>query len=104
VNELFEGELSDGDKLVYVNDVITGKLLESETLVQQAANNSKEQFSVSPDLRTCLKEAIMAALDAHTTMSTQALQSDAKQEELISILLGPAGLYEALRKAAGQPG
>jgi type I restriction enzyme R subunit len=104
VNELFEGELSDGDKLVYVNDVIKGKLLESETLVQQAANNSKEQFSVSPDLRTCLKEAIMAALDAHTTMSTQALQSDAKQEELISILLGPAGLYEALRKAGGQPG
>jgi type I restriction enzyme R subunit len=97
VNELFEGELSDGDKLVYVNDVIKGKLLESETLVQQAANNSKEQFSVSPDLRTCLKEAIMAALDAHTTMSTQALQSDAKQEELLSILLGPAGLYESLR-------
>ncbi|MFN5947620.1 MAG: UvrB domain 3-containing protein, partial [Pirellulaceae bacterium] len=97
VNELFEGELSDGDKLVYVNDVIKGKLLESETLVQQASSNSKEQFSVSPDLRTCLKEAIMAALDAHTTMSTQALQSDAKQEELLAILLGPAGLYESLR-------
>jgi hypothetical protein len=30
-------------------------------------------------------------------MSTQALQSDAKQEELLSILLGPAGLYESLR-------
>src|SRR5204863_5539593 len=35
VNDLFEGDLSDQDKLVYVNNVIKGKLLESETLKQQ---------------------------------------------------------------------
>jgi type I restriction enzyme R subunit len=29
VNTLFEGELTDEDKLVYVNNVIKGKLLES---------------------------------------------------------------------------
>jgi type I restriction enzyme R subunit len=40
VNDLFDGDLSDQDKLVYVNDVIKGKLLESETLRQQAANNT----------------------------------------------------------------
>jgi type I restriction enzyme R subunit len=34
VNDLFQGELSDQDKLVYVNHVIKGKLLESETLRQ----------------------------------------------------------------------
>ncbi|HBT82693.1 MAG TPA: type I restriction endonuclease subunit R, partial [Desulfuromonas sp.] len=34
VNELFEGELSDDDKLVYVNNVLKGKLLESEKLRQ----------------------------------------------------------------------
>ncbi len=50
VNDLFEGELTDQDKLVYVNNVIKGKLLESETLRKQAANNSKEQFAASPDL------------------------------------------------------
>jgi type I restriction enzyme R subunit len=41
VNDLFEGELTDQDKLVYVNNVIKGKLLESEVLKQQAANNTK---------------------------------------------------------------
>jgi hypothetical protein len=44
VNDLFEGELTDQDKLVYVNNVIMGKLLESETLKQQATNNTKEQL------------------------------------------------------------
>jgi type I restriction enzyme R subunit len=36
VNDLFEGELTDDDKLVYVNNVLKGKLLESDILVQQA--------------------------------------------------------------------
>ena len=56
VNDLFEGDLTDQDKLVYVNNVIKGKLLESETLRQQAANNTKEQFANSPDLKTELHE------------------------------------------------
>ena len=62
VNDLFEGDLTDQDKLVYVNNVIKGKLLESETLRQQAANNTKEQFANSPDLKTELMNAIMGAL------------------------------------------
>ena len=97
VNDLFEGELTDGDQLVYVNDVIKGKLLESDTLRKQAASNSKEQFSNSPDLKTAILNAIMEALEAHTTMSTQALESEKVREGLKAILLGPAGLYEALR-------
>ena len=54
VNGLFEGELSDNDQLVYVNGVLMGKLLENETLVRQAATNSKEQFANSPDLADAL--------------------------------------------------
>lgn len=50
VNDLFEGELTDDDKLIYVNNVIKGKLMESEILAEQAANNTKEQFANSPDL------------------------------------------------------
>ncbi len=60
VNDLFKGELTESDKLVYVNDVIKGKLLESEVLMQQAANNTKEQFSNSPDLAS----SILNAMDA----------------------------------------
>jgi type I restriction enzyme R subunit len=97
VNDLFEGELSDEDKLVYVNHVIKGKLLESPTLRQQAANNSKEQFANSPDLKNELMNAIMGALDAHTSMSTQALNSETVRLGMKDILLNYAQLYEALR-------
>jgi type I restriction enzyme, R subunit len=101
VNGLFEGELTDDDQLVYVNGVLKGKLLENETLVQQAATNSKEQFANSPDLKDALMNAIMDALDAHTTMSTQALGSERVRDGLRDILLGPAQLYEALRARTG---
>jgi len=101
VNGLFEGELSDNDQLVYVNGVLKGKLLENETLIQQAASNSKEQFASSTDLKGALMDAIMDALDAHTTMSTQALGSERVRNGLRDILLGPAQLYEALRARAG---
>ena len=98
VNDLFEGELTDDDRLVYVNNVIKGKLLESEILVQQANNNTKEQFSNSPDLATELMNAIMDAFAAHSTMSKQALDSERVRNGLKDILLGPARLYEALRE------
>ena len=100
VNDLFEGELTDQDKLVYVNSVIKGKLLESETLRQQAANNTKEQFANSPDLKSELLNAIMGALDAHTLMSTQALNSPTVQGGIKDILLNHARLYETLRAEA----
>jgi type I restriction enzyme, R subunit len=97
VNSLFDGELTDQDKLVYVNNVLKGKLLESETLQQQAANNSKEQFATSPDLNKSLMDAIIASFDAQSSMGTQALNSTKIQEGLLDILLNHAGLYEALR-------
>jgi type I restriction enzyme R subunit len=97
LNDLFEGDLTDQDKLVYVNDVLKGKLLESATLQQQAANNTKEQFANSPDLTTELTKAIIGALDAHTAMSTQALNSEAVRRGLKDVLLNHARLYETLR-------
>jgi type I restriction enzyme R subunit len=100
VNDLFDGDLTDQDKLVYVNHVLKGKLLESETLQNQAENNSEEQFANSPDLMSELVNAIMAALDAHTEMSTQALDSESVRTSLKSILLGPGRLYESLRQKA----
>ncbi len=104
LNGLFEGQLTDGDQLVYVNGVLKGKLLENETLVQQAASNSKEQFANSPDLTKALMDAIIDAFDAHQVMSSQALGSTRVQSGLRDILLGPAQLYEALRaKGAGLP-
>jgi type I restriction enzyme R subunit len=97
VNTLFEGELTDDDKLVYVNHVLKGKLMESGVLAQQAASNTKEQFANSPDLSRELMNAIMDAFAAHGTMSKQALDSEKVRSGLKDILLGPAQLYEALR-------
>jgi type I restriction enzyme R subunit len=97
VNDLFEGELTGDDKLVYVNNVIKGKLLESEVLVQQATYNTKEQFANSPDLANGILNAIMDALAAHSTMSKQALESEKVRNGLKDVLLGPAQLYESLR-------
>jgi type I restriction enzyme R subunit len=100
VNTLFEGELSDQDKLVYVNNVLMGKLLESATLAQQAASNTKEQFANSPDLKSEMMNAIIAALDAHTLMSTQALNSEVVRAGIKDVLLNHAGLWESLRARA----
>lgn len=97
VNDLFQGDVSDGDQLVYVNNVLKGKLLQSETLVQQAANNTKQQLSNSPDLTKAIVDAVIDAMEAHQSMSQQALGSKRVQDGLRDVLLGPGQLYEALR-------
>ena len=97
VNDLFVGELTEDDRLVYVNHVLKGKLLESAALATQAKNNTKAQFASSPTLDEAILDAVMDALEAHQTMSRQALDSAKVRAGLKSILLGPAELYEALR-------
>lgn len=100
VNDLFEGELTDGDKLAYVH-VINEKMLASELLQQQAANNTKEQFSSSPDLPKEQSNAVIDSLDAHTAMSSQILNQPDAQAGLLNLLINQMGLYEELRKRAG---
>jgi type I restriction enzyme, R subunit len=80
-----------------VNNVLKGKLMESEVLTQQAANNTKEQFANSPHLSNELMNAIMDALAAHNTMSKQALESERVRSGLRDILLGPRA---AIRRVA----
>ncbi|MBX5221268.1 type I restriction endonuclease subunit R [Rhizobium sp. NLR8a] len=104
VNELFTGDTSDDDQLVYVNNVLKGKLLQSERLGEQAANNTKEQFSNSPDLSQAIIDAIIDAFDAHRSMSEQALNSNRIRDGLKSVLLGPGQLYEMLRSGTARQG
>jgi type I restriction enzyme, R subunit len=98
VNDLFEGDLTPGDKLVYVNNAIKGKLMENTELMNQAGNNTKQQFESSPDLDRHLEGAIMDSMDAFKAMSKQALIPKNKNA-IKDVLLGPAGLYEALVEA-----
>ena len=99
VKELSEGELTDGDELGYVS-VLKGKLLESEELGLQTANNTKAQFANSP-LRAELLNAVMDALAAHSTMSKQAFEvgAGARGAEGRAAWAGAA-----LRVAAGEGG
>jgi type I restriction enzyme, R subunit len=97
LNQLFTGQLTDDDQLVYVRNVILGKVLESKTLAQQASSNSAEQFADSPDLDSELLIAIMDVLDAHTIMSRQALDSPSVRRGIKDILLNHLGLWERLR-------
>lgn len=108
--ETFRAELVAGEPLqdslnrharrFKVSTLVILKLLESETLKQQAVSNTKEQFANSPDLKTELVNAIMGALDAHTSMSTQALNSPAVQNGMKNILLNHSQLWETLRQRA----
>lgn len=96
VNELFGADTTDGDKLSWLNSQ-REKLLESEVLAQQAANNTKEQFASSPDLTRVFIDALIDSHSAQNNLSLQALNSEQIQQEVINLLLGPARLYEALR-------
>ena len=98
LNELFGADTTDGDKLSWVQDTLKNKVMESKTLIQQAQNNTKEQFATSPDLRTELQNAIIASMDAHTSLSTQALSSPDKLVAILDILLTHSRLWETLRE------
>ncbi len=71
--------------------------MESSTLRQQAAANSKEQFANSPDFGREFLEAVMGSFDAHKIMSTQTLNSAEVQESIKDLLLNQTNLYEDLR-------
>ncbi|MDB5370659.1 MAG: type restriction endonuclease subunit, partial [Roseomonas sp.] len=71
LNDLFEGEITDGDAVAYVDTVFKEKMLESDLLRSQAIANTKEQFGNSPNLGDELMNAIMDAMAAHQAMSRQ---------------------------------
>lgn len=60
-------------------------------------DNTKEQFAASPDLERKIEDAIIDSGESFRVMSSQALMPK-NQKAIKEILLGPAGLYEALRQ------
>jgi len=104
LNQLFSGELGDHDTLAYVCSVIRGQMWESSTLRQQAAANSKEQFSNSADLNKALLDAIIGALDAHQRSkrrsSRPCMPSAACATTSPTALVNPLRLHRAIRSAS----
>ena len=99
LNQLYGTDTTDGDQLSHAT-TLNEKVLESKVLQQQAANNTKEQFSNSPDLSSEILSAIIEAMDVQAELSTRALNSDEIQEGLKRIMLNQLQLYERLRAKA----
>ncbi|WP_413746143.1 hypothetical protein [Synechococcus sp. MIT S9507] len=102
LNDLFTGDLTDDDKLTYVGTVIKNKLLEDKALQSQAASNTKEQFSSSPDLMPKQLDAVIKSLDVHQSMSSQVVNDVSLQKRMLELLLGNLNLYEDLKARAGK--
>lgn len=100
LNDLFEGEITEENQLIYLNGVLMGHMLGSEDLQTQAMANTKAQFAASPTIRDEFLDAVIESEDQFASMSQQVLSSEALREKLLDILLGPGNLYEALRERA----
>jgi type I restriction enzyme R subunit len=85
MNDLFEGQLSDADKVAYVQH-IAGKMMENKTLAQQAAQNSKQQFGMG-DFKNVLMDNVIDGLDKYQSMAEQVMASPKVKEEFAKIVL-----------------
>ncbi|MGO9154665.1 hypothetical protein [Mycobacterium sp.] len=97
INDLFSGDHPDSS----VRNVVThikDRLEESETLQQQAQNNSLPQFSASPDLHQEFTDAVIGAMESHNDLSTQILNNPEISQKLMGELV-PL-IYKALQATA----
>ena len=94
INDLFSGDHPDSS----VRNVVThikDRLEESETLQQQAQNNTLAQFSASPDLRHEFVGAVIGAMESNTDLSTQIINNSEISQKLMGELV-PL-IYKALQ-------
>jgi len=97
INDLFSGDHPDSS----VRNVVThikDRLEESETLQQQAQNNTLAQFSASPDLQNEFVGAVIGAMDSSDDLSTQILNNPELKQKLLGELV-PL-IYRALKATA----
>ncbi|AUM16934.1 MULTISPECIES: type I restriction endonuclease subunit R [Rhodococcus] len=86
INDLFAGDHPDSS----VRNVVThirDRLEESETLQQQAQNNSMQQFSASPDLHSEFLAAVIGAMESSADLSAQILNNQDLSQKLLGTLL-----------------
>ena len=96
INDLFSGDHPDSS----VRSVVThikDRLEDSETLQQQAQNNSLPRFSASPDLHNEFVAAVIAAMDSSADLSAQILNNPELSQKLLGELV-PI-IYKGLKTA-----
>ena len=93
MNDLFQGELTEADLVGYATH-ITGKLIESDTLAEQAEHNSVEQFAMG-DYSKVLVDTVIDGQEQYSYMSSQVLDNERLQKEFADMILKQE--YEGLR-------
>ena len=86
INDLFSGDHPDSSVRNVVSH-IKDRLEESDTLQQQAQNNSLPQFSASPDLHDEFVAAVIAAMDSSADLSAQILNNPELSQKLLGELV-----------------
>ncbi len=97
INDLFSGDHPDSS----VRNVVThikDRLEESETLQQQARNNSLPQFSASPDLHDEFVAAVIGTMNSSEDLSAQILNNPELSQRLLGELV-PL-IYKTLKATA----
>jgi len=99
MNELFAGDLSEADKVAWIQQ-ISGNMLEDANLAAQASQNSMEQFALG-DFGTAIMDAILKALDAHESMAEQVMTNERTREGVKRLVLELVYLGFAKRRREG---
>lgn len=74
LNDLLSGDLTEADMVGYVT-TLQGKMLENETLAEQARNNSEEQFGLG-DFKNIMTDLIIDGQEAHNNIADQLLKDE----------------------------
>jgi len=98
MNDLFSGELTEADLVGYVT-TIKGKLLESETLAEQAESNTEQQFGMG-DFKDIMMDIIIDGQESHNKIAGQLLQDD----RTFAIMQGMLAkmVFDGFKRAAAQ--
>ena len=71
MNQLFEGEFSNGDTLSYARTIVT-KLRENERVMNQLRENSPAQ-AMKGDFPMAVEDAVIDSMETHSEMAQQFL-------------------------------
>ena len=74
LNDLLSGDLTEADMVGYVT-TLQGKMMENDTLAEQARNNSEEQFGLG-DFKNIMTDLIIDGQEAHNNIADQLLKDE----------------------------
>jgi type I restriction enzyme R subunit len=99
MNDLFSGDLTEGDLVGYVT-TIKSKLLENESLAAQAKNNNEQQFAMG-DFKGILTDIVIEGQEAHNSIADQLL----KDERIMGAMQGMLAkmVFQAFAQKVAQP-